>query len=228
MSIIPTQPGPGARPENDKLLSELQSEVSVEAAPLLQFIVRHMGIIVMVLVLFIAALAGTAGYNWYTERSRVQAQQELSRVVMSTQGAERIKALQSFVTGAPASIKTAALLALADAAMAQQDFMQAAQAYGQMASTDKDGALGLLAALNQAQALMQAGKAKEALPQLEALVNITPEAQRNVVRQVMVEAAVQAGEAAKAKEVLESMASASGGAEADFYRFRAQSLSAAK
>ena len=217
---------PASQQEEPKLLTELQSEVSVEAAPLLQFIVRHMGAIVMVLVLFIVALAGTAGYNWYTERSRVAAQKELSKVVMTAQGADKVKALQAFVGSAPATVKTAALLALADAAMNQQDYAQAAQAFGQIAAADPQGALGLLAGLNQAQALLRAEKPKEALPLLEKLEGLMPEAQRNVVRQVLAEAALQAGDKARAVTAFEAMAKATGGTEAEFYLFRAQALAA--
>lgn len=228
--IIPNQPAPApipGQPDNTKLLTELQSEVSVEAAPLLQFIVKHMGVIVTVLVLFVLALAGTAGYNWYAERDRVQAQKELSRVVMATQGAERVKALQTFIAGAPASIKTAANLALADAAVTQQDFAVAAQAFGQIAAADSQGALGMLATLNEAQTLMRAGKAKEALPLLEKLENIMPEGQRNLVRQVLAEAALLSGDAQKAQKMFEAMAAATSGPEADFFLFRAQSVQAA-
>lgn len=231
--IIPNQPAPASvpgqpgQPDNAKLLTELQSEVSVEAAPLLQFIVKHMGVIVTVLVLFVIALAGTAGYNWYAERTRVQAQKELSRVVMSNMGAEKVKVLQAFIAGAPSSIKTAANLALADAAMEQQDFGVAAQAFSQIAAADSQGALGMLATLNQAQTLMRAGKAAEALPLLEKLENVMPEGQRNLVRQVMAEAALLAGDTQKAQKMFEIMAAASSGPEADFFRFRAQSVQAA-
>lgn len=228
--IIPNQPAPlgqPGQPENAKLLTELQSEVSVEAAPLLQFIVKHVAVIVLVLVLFVIALVGTAGYNWYAERARVQAQKELVRVVMSSQGAEKVKALEAFIAGAPDSIKTAAQLALADAAIVQQDYAVAAKAYAGVAAADSTGALGLLASLNQAQALLSAGKPKEALPLLEKLENVMPESQRNLVRQVLAEAAIQAGDTVKAQKVFEAMANASTGPEADFFRFRAQSLQVA-
>ena len=233
--IIPNQPAPlgrpplsGGQPENAKLLTELQSEVSVEAAPLLQFIVRHMGLIVLVLVLFIIALAGTAGYNWYSERAATQAQQQLSRVVLTTQGAERVKALQDFVVGAPASVKVAGNLALADAAVAQQEYMLASQAFAQIAAADSKGAVGLLAALNEGQTLIRAGKAKEAIPLLEKLEALMPEAQRNMVRLVLAEAADQAGDKAKAAKIFESIAASMPGPDAEFYRFRAQSLTAAE
>ena len=121
-------------PQAPAILKEMQSEVSAEATPLLDFIIKHAALIAGALVLFVAVLAGTAGYNWYQTSAVQKAQTELTRVVMSTEGAERVKALEAFIAKAPPSIHTAALLALADAASTQDDFVTAAKAYGQVAA----------------------------------------------------------------------------------------------
>lgn len=226
MSIVPQGPSSG-QPESQALLNELQSEVSVEAAPLLQFIIRHAGLIVLLLVLFVVALAGTAGYNWYSARAAQNAQLDLARVVMSTQGADRVAALEKFVGSAPSSIRMAAWLALSEAAMAEQNFDMAAKAFGQVAAADPAGAVGLLAALNEGQALMRAGKAVQALTILEKLESLIPEAQRQLVRITVAEAALLAGNPQRAKTAFEALAAASGGTEAEFYLYRARSLEAA-
>lgn len=225
MSIVPQRPSV-ASPESPALLNELQSEVSAEAAPLLQFILKNAGLIVAVLVLLLIALAGTAGHSWYTARASQKAQSELARVMVGTQGPERLAALEKFLETAPSSIQTATLLALADAAMTQKNYDAAAKAYARIVSADPDGAMGMLAALNQGQALMQAGQGAQALNILEKLENTIPEAQRHIVRVAVAEAAVQAGNIAKAKAAFEALAAGTSGSEAEYFRFRARTAGA--
>lgn len=211
-------------PQAPALLTELQSEVSTEAAPLLQFIIKNAALIVGALFLFVLILAGTAGYNWYTSRAAHQAQAELARVIISTQGADRITALEAFAAQAPVSIRTATLLALAEAALAQENYTLAAQAFGQVADADKTGAVGLLAGMNQGQTLLRADKAAQAVSVLESVESRTPESQRTLVRQILAEAALADNNFARARQAFDALAGASTGGEAEYYRHRARSL----
>ena len=147
-------------------------------------------------------------------------------MVITTQGAARVAALEKFVAEAPASIRMSAWLALSDAAVAEQDFSKAALAFGKVAAADPSGAVGLLAALNEAQAQMRAGQPAQAVTILEKLESLMPEAQRQIVRITLAEAALLAGNAQRAKTAFEALAAASSGTEADFYRYRARSLGA--
>ena len=223
MSIIPQSPPPG-RQDSTALLSELQSEVSTEAAPLLDFILKHAGKIAAVVALFALVLAGTAGYNWYASRAADQARLELARLVIATQGQDKVKALESFAADAPRAVSAAALLALGDAALEVKDYDKAAAAFGRLAEADKDGALGLLAAYNQGEVLNRAGKYVEALAVFEKLENQIPEAARNTVRGVLAQTAVQAGRSERARTAFDALAASSAGPEAEYFRFRAQQL----
>ncbi len=211
-------------PANAQLLNEIQSEVSSEAAPLLEFLVRH-GISIMAgLVLFVIVLLGYGGYTWYDNDKTEKAHLELSRIVLSNEGAERITALEAFAQDAPDAVKTGTWLALAETAVQLKDYDKAATYFGDIVPMDPQGAIGIMAALNQGQSLILAKKYAEAVPVLETLLARVVDNQRLVVRQALAEAALLAGDTAKAKQLFEAMANESTGPEADFFRFRANQL----
>lgn len=225
MSIVPNAPQtPQGSPA---LLDNLQSEVAVEAAPLLQFIVRYMGVIVSVLVLLILALAGTAGYNWYKNNAREKAQAEMQKVLQGAQGSERIAALEAFIPRADDSVRASALLALANAAIDNKLYDKAAAAYGQVSALDATGPVGLMAGLNQGQLLLKAGKAAEALAVLDKLENLFPEGQRSLVRQLVVDAAVLAGDKQRAATALKALEQHASGTERAWFAHRLANLGVA-
>ena len=222
MSIVPNAPQtPQGSPA---LLDNLQSEVAVEAAPLLQFIVRYMGVIVAVLVLLILTLAGTAGYNWYKADAREKAQAELQKVLQGAQGPERVAALEAFIPRADDSIRASALLALANAAIDNKLYDKAAAAYGQVSALDATGPVGLTAGLNQGQLLLKAGKAAEALTVLDRLESLFPEDQRALVRQLVVDAAILAGDKQRAATALKALEQHASGTEKAWFAHRLASL----
>ncbi len=213
-------------PANPQLLDELQSEISNEAAPLLQFILKHAVLIMACLALFVVILAGVGGYNWYTERNLLEGQAKLSSIVLSKQGEERVTALEAFLNTASSELKGGTLLALAEVNMELKAYDKAATHFGALSALDSEGAVGLLSALNQGQALLLAGKPKEALSVLEAIVNKAPTIQRIAIQQSLAEAALQAGDVQKAQQTFEAMAAASNGPEARFFRYRARTVGA--
>ncbi len=214
---------------NSQLLNELQSEVSTEAAPLLQFLIKHALTIMIGLGLFVVVLVGVGTYNWYTNKTEAAAQLELSRIMIALQGKERIEALESFLPSAPASLQTATTLDIAESLMEMQDYDAAAQRFGDIATKleqeNPQSAMGILAALNQGQALILAQKPAEALGVLEKLLPRVPHEQLLVVQQALAEAAVQAGEETKARNTFEAMAATRMGPKAAFYLYRAKHLS---
>ncbi len=213
----------GQRP-SPQLLNELQSEISTEAAPLLQFILKHAVLIMACLGLFVIILAGVGGYNWYSEKTLLEGQAKLSSIVLSNQGEERMAALEKFLATATNELKGGTLLALAETSMELKAYDKAAEHFGALAAQDTEGAVGLLAALNQGQALFLAGKAKEAVPVLEAIVNKAPATQKIVIQQALAEAALQAGDVEKARQTFEAMANAGQGPESRFFRYRARTV----
>ncbi len=219
---VPTSP---LQPQaGQALLQELQSEVSTEAAPLLQFIVTHVKSIVTFFVLFLVVLVGFGAYNWYTTKTLQTAQDDLARIMLTSQGTERINKLEAFLVDAPKGMQSATLLAAADAATEAQDYVAAAKFFGTLAQAEPDKATGLLAALNEGQALLLAGKPTEALAVLDALQNKMPEQSRTLVSEAVVEAALLANDTEKAYLTLESLAENMGGSTADFFRYRAHAI----
>lgn len=208
--------------QSSALLADLQSEVSSEATPLLESIVRHTGLIVTVLVLLVLAAAGSAVYNWYSGKQAREAQLELSRISRTLQGTERLTALQTLAETAPASLRDAVLLEYANSAFGADDFPRAADAFARLAEADGASALHTVAILGQISSLRRAGKPADALPLLETLENTVPEASRNTVRILLAETALEAGNTTRAHRMFEELAAAAEGPEADYYRYRAQ------
>ncbi len=213
---------------NSHLLNDLQSEVSNEATPLLQFILKHAMLIIAGLALFVVILGGVGGYNWYTEQKLEQAQASLSQIVLSKQGEERIAALEAFISTAPSSMQGGIQLALAETAMELKSYDKAATHFGALAKLDQQGALGLLAALNQGQALLLAKKPKDALTVFESIVDKASAVQKIVIQQALAEAALQVGDIEKAKKTFEAMAASSQGPEGRFFRYRARTVDKAE
>jgi hypothetical protein len=201
------------------ILGELQAEVSVEAAPLLQFIARHAATIMVLLGLAAAAVVGVGAWQWYASKRDEEAQTNLARLLLQQKGAARVSALESFAATAPDSVRLAALMELGLAALAEKDAAKASAAFARIAALDKDKPLGAFAALSEAQTLMQAGKAAEALAVLEPLENTVPEYLRAQVRSLIALNARQAGKTDRAIKAYEVLLGSALGDDADYYRF---------
>ena len=83
---------PQNTPESPTLLNDLKAEVSAESAPLLQFIVRHSGLIVGVVVILLVALVGTAVWRWHQGGLQAEAQTELARIGIPAHKIDRVQA----------------------------------------------------------------------------------------------------------------------------------------
>jgi len=217
-------------PGTSGILNELQSEVAVEAAPLLQFIARNAVTIMLLLGIFVAIVVGVGAWQWYASKRDAEAQANFARLLLQQQGAARVSALENFVATAPDSVRLAALMELALAALAEKDSAKAAAAFARVAALDKDRPFGSVAALSEAQTLMQAGKAAEALAILEPLENTVPEYMRVQVRGLIALNAQQAGRTERAIKAYEDLLAGATGNNADYYRFCIQQIktSAAK
>jgi predicted negative regulator of RcsB-dependent stress response len=201
------------------ILGDLQSEVSVEAVPLLQFIARNAVAIMVLLGLAAVAVAGVGAWQWYASKRDEDAQTSLARLLLQQQGAARISALEDFAATAPDSVRLAALMELGLTALAEKDVAKASAAFARVAALDKDKPLGAFAALSEAQTLMQAGKAAEALAVLEPLENTVPEYLRVQVRGLIALNAQQAGKTDRAIKAYEDLLVGALGDDAEYYRF---------
>lgn len=211
--------------ETSPLFRDLQAEVSSESAPLLQFMLRHAGIIAGVVILFLLVLAGTGIWRWYSGGKNEDARQELARVSMTVQGQERLKALAALADKAPSDVRLSVLLAWAQSALESGDAAVAAEIYAKAAKLDADGALGMAAALGEAGSLLKAGKNAEALTLLQGLEARLPGENRSVqLRQMLAEAAARAGQKDLAAKTYQALAQEVSGLDGDYFRVRAEAL----
>jgi hypothetical protein len=213
-----TRPAANA-PGTPGILGELQSEVSVEAAPLLQFIARHAAVIMVLVGLFAAAVVGVGAWQWYASKRDEEAQAQFSRLLLQPPGAARISSLESFAATSPDSVRLAAWMELGLASLAEKDLAKASAAFARVAALDKDKPFGAVAALSEAQTLTQAGKSAEVLAILEPLENSVHEYMRVQVRGLIALNAWQTGDAERAVRAYEALLAGALGDDADFYRF---------
>ena len=118
------------------LMGEIQSEVAVEATPLLSFVLRNSRIIVTCIVLLVLVIAGVGGWQWHQTRVEREAHLELGRILVSTQGPERIAALETFLPAAPSAMKSGVQLEIATTALGLEQYGKAADAYAAVAAAD--------------------------------------------------------------------------------------------
>ncbi len=214
--------------EESPLFRDLQAEVSSESAPLLQFMLRHAGLIAGAVILFLLVLAGTAVWKWYSGSTSAEARQELARIVLTAQGQERVKALSALAEKVPGPVRLSAYLALGQSALESGDFAAAATAYAKAAQEDADGALGMAAALGEAGALLKAGKNAEAVTLLQNLeTRLSAEGRSAQVRLMLAEAAARAGQNDLAAATYAALAKDVPGLDGDYFRARAEALAPA-
>ena len=156
------------------LMGEIQSEVAVEATPLLSFVLRNSRIIVTCIVLLVLVIAGVGGWQWHQTRVEREAHLELGRILVSTQGPERIAALETFLPAAPSAMKSGVQLEIATTALGLEQYGKAADAYAAVAAADPKGSIGMMAAINQADLLQRQGKYAEALAVFDSLEKSAP------------------------------------------------------
>lgn len=219
---------PQNTPESPTLLNDLRSEVSAESAPLLQFILRHSGLIVGMVVILLVALVGTGVWRWYQGDLQAETQTELARIGITMKGADRLKALDDLAARAPEHMRYGIYLMQAEFAMQDQDLARAEQAYATAARLDADGAMGLMAALGQAGALMKQDRPAEAVTLLQGLESRATEDGRATLRMLLGEAAEAAGNTAVAAAAYEALAASQPGLDGEFYRSRAEALGGGK
>ena len=210
--------------EDSPLLRDLQAEVSSESAPMLQFMLRHAGTIASIVVLFVLVLAGTGIWRWYSTSKNDEARQSLARIVLQTSGPAQVKEHAALAEKAPSDVKFSAYLALGQSAMSNGDNATAADAFGK-AAKESEGPLALIAGMNEAGAMLKAGKYADALALLQKLQAALPgEVTAPQLKQMMAEAAVAAGQTEQAARIYLALSREAQGLNSEYFRARATTL----
>lgn len=208
-------------------MRDIQSEVSAESAPLLQFITRYAGVIAGVVLMLLLVLGGMAIWNWYHSGKQEEARQELARINAQLKGKDRDAALAKLAENAPASTRLFIYMSLGQSAQENGNPVLAADAYAKAAKLDGDGALGLTAALGSVGSLLMQNENEQALALLQELEARLPESRRSVqLRQMLAEAATRAGKTELAYKTYLGLAEEVKTPEAAYFRSRANALGA--
>ncbi len=153
-AATPADPAiPGAIPT--ELLNSVESEVSKESAPLLEFLVRHARKIGLAIVVLVVVLAGYGGYRWWEARNHAAGMKDLGRVLVAGASPEQLRKVLAFAEQGPSSTRIAAYFEAARIATELGDKTMAAAAWGKVAQAG--GAMGFAAQMSQAQLLLTAG-----------------------------------------------------------------------
>lgn len=151
------------------LMESIQAEVSNEASPFLQALIKNARFIALGLGALIVAIVIAGGYRFYSSQQTADAREELGEIIMMESAADRMTRLEEYLVEAKPGFRVAALLALAQSADEVKDYDKAAGAWGKAAELADDG-FRLVARMGQAGALVQQGKSEDAIGVLEAIL----------------------------------------------------------
>ncbi len=195
---------PAGKDQSGKnLLDKVSAEVAPEVSPLLNLLLKYSRLLVFLLVAVVVIGIGWGGYAWYSGRQLAAATLELGEL-QALPAAEGLEKLKTFAAGAPSGLKSAANLALAQAALYASDYATAASAWEAVAARET-GPMAQVARIGKAQALVMAGKDAEALAVLQAVAPET-DAMRAFVDELLVDLAEKTGNIELAVKASRSLA----------------------
>ena len=216
----------GNSPTEQSLFDKMSSEVTPEVSPLLQFLVNNVRRIFIGVVFCVIAGAGYGIYSWQTHKQMEQAQNDLGKILVMPDSTARLEKLNEFRGKAPTEMKTAVVLAVANAATEAKKYEEAAKAWDELAK-DSRSSLYATALIGKAQSLSMVGKDKEALAVLESST-LPPNSNANsLVNSMIVDLAEKTEDMAKAIAACEKLItenSLQNPEEAQFWRRKASIL----
>ncbi|MBR4742387.1 MAG: tetratricopeptide repeat protein, partial [Desulfovibrio sp.] len=187
--------------ETNKILTELESEIGQENAPLLAFITTHGGKIAACVLLFLV-IVGTSGLiQWYQNKQQRNCLEEKIKIEQSLTGQEKIKALQELFAKAPSKLKSLLAFEVADAASSIKDYATAEKFYDQVAKEDADSHAATMALIAKTACLMHQDKNAEALTLLETIEKMLPDPKPQVYLRLIADAALRSGADTKAAQI---------------------------
>lgn len=209
------------------VLERFQDVVNRDTPGILQKIVANLKPLLIGAAVIVAIAAGIAGYRMIQARNLASAQEALGSILAGNTGKEKVAALEKFLPGAPSGLRSAVLFELAGASMNLKDFDKAAGYWADLAA-HSDGDERVVAKLGRAHALTRAGKAAEAVKELEALKQDAPEAFAVPVTRQLALAAEAAGDRQAALAAYEALAKFENIGDRPFIESKIAQLKAAK
>lgn len=206
-------------------LSDLQSEISAESAPLLQFFIKNAGWIAGSVILLLIILCGMAVWNWHQTSKLDAAKNELASINLKMQGAEKQKALETLVANVPDSLKIYIYMELGQTARENGNTELAIQSYTKAAELGESSSMGFAAQLGKVALLMEKGDYADALATMRKISNASPGmAQSPQFLQILAEVALKAKDNVLARQTYETLAAQSSERQAEYYREKIKNL----
>ena len=152
-----------------------------------------------------------------------EAQSKIAAVILSTEGAGRIKALEALVPEVPAELVPSIYLEIAYTAEQAQDDAKAAETWAKLYASTSDQPLKLAAAVSMANALLAMNKNPEAIVVLEEVLALPEYADHKAASGMVAQAqmslaiaAARVGDLQKSKAAYEALLPEATGLEKDF------------
>lgn len=180
-------------PHSPLLVDSLQHSVSKEAAPLLNFVLKHIKAIALGLFLLVSAIAGAGIYNYTHEQTILKAQETLATLSTGASTEKQLEMLKSFVATVPEQVRPAALLALAKSSLRINDYASAAEAWEALQKLNVDSTRDL-AGLGRADAYSRMGEYKKAQDVLAQMLPTASEAYKLPVKHQLAMMAEKSGD----------------------------------
>ncbi len=195
---------------SEKAQDLLADEVSEDLHPLLLWLTKNVKSVSLVCLALILVFGGIAAYEYFQKQSRVSAANELGKILVTTDEAKKMDALEGYVKSAPESMEVRGLFELAASSINDKKFSAANTAWSGLESK-VDASLKTVPALGRVQALAMEGKNDQALAILKDLQKNGPKSYTISVNSTLGALAEQAGDYATASEAYKALLAAYGG-----------------
>lgn len=207
------------------LFDGIQSEVSAENAPLLEFITKYAGIIAGIVITLLLILGGMGAWRWYQTDKQKNALNELANIEVHLSGSEKNAALTKFAENAPDTLKIYAYMSLGKNALENNNPKLAADAYANAAKLGGDSSLGVAASFAEAGALLNQEDYSRAISILQNLEKYFIEPSSAIrLKEMLAEAAAAAGNKELAIKTYEWLGNEVKTPEGSYFRSRAEAL----
>lgn len=198
------QPGHNRPQQNPQgLFDSLQAEIAPEASPLLEFLKKHTGAIILC---FTALVLIIAGYLYYTHKSHsanLAQQQELGKLLVIANPEARFTSLENYLADAPAVLRNQTMLAMLQTAVETGKTEKVLELWEKLGKEDKN--LSQLSAIGTASALAESGKYAEALAIHEGLLPQVSASERPFINRSILNYAEVLGDTARAIKACEDI-----------------------
>ncbi len=207
---------------------ELKAETAAEAAPLLEFVLKHIRTIIAIIVCLVIIITIWGFWQWKNEQSLNEAHAQLAKISSLEDTTEKLQQLQAFRASAPQSLQLSISLKEAQAAIEVNNLPLAEEILSALTKEEKLSALGVALYFSLANTYSRDNKQDKVLEVYEEMLVDAPENLRPVILEEAAFAAENIGNKEKAlafyKELLEKNLPENKSAE-PFYKARIQVLS---